>query len=117
MASAMAPFAYHVLHSEEADSFRLLSLLPGADDAPIECTLRHANRSDRNEPYEALSYMGRSDLEQRNHPEWLYISNHVQSRTGASKFERGERGLSSHAFRVGIDRLNNLLIIIALNNR
>jgi hypothetical protein len=56
MASPAAPFAYHALGYEEADSFRLLSLLPGDDNAPIECTLRHTMRTSPIEPYEALSY-------------------------------------------------------------
>jgi hypothetical protein len=56
MATSTAIFAYASLDSEQADSFRLLSLLPGLDNSPIECTLRHTRRSAPFQPYEALSY-------------------------------------------------------------
>jgi hypothetical protein len=56
MATSTAIFTYASLDSEQADSFRLLSLLPGLDNSPIECTLRHTRRSAPFQPYEALSY-------------------------------------------------------------
>jgi Heterokaryon incompatibility protein (HET) len=56
MATSTAIFAYASLDSKQADSFRLLSLLPGLNNSPIECTLRHTRRSAPFQPYEALSY-------------------------------------------------------------
>jgi hypothetical protein len=56
MATRADFFAYESLDSDQADSFRLLSLLPGEDDSPIECTLIHTRRSTPSQPYEALSY-------------------------------------------------------------
>ena len=56
MATSTTIFAYASLDSKQADSFRLLSLLPGLNNSPIECTLRHTRRSAPFQPYEALSY-------------------------------------------------------------
>jgi hypothetical protein len=56
MATSTAIFTYASLDSDQADSFRLLSLLPGLDNSPIECALRHTRRSAPFQPYEALSY-------------------------------------------------------------
>jgi Heterokaryon incompatibility protein (HET) len=56
MTSPTDQFAYRALNSEEADSFRLLNLLPGDDESPIQCELRHTRGSDTSHSYEALSY-------------------------------------------------------------
>jgi hypothetical protein len=49
-------FTYKPLDSEQGDSFRLLSLLPGFDNSPIEYILSLTRRSTLVQPYEALSY-------------------------------------------------------------
>jgi hypothetical protein len=56
MASIKCTFAYERLDSESAASFRLLSLLPGDYDSPLDCTLIHTQRGSQCQPYEALSY-------------------------------------------------------------
>jgi hypothetical protein len=56
MAAPVATFTYQSLNSEEGDSFRLLSLVPGDDDSPVECRLIHTRRGFQYHPYEALSY-------------------------------------------------------------
>jgi len=56
MASNECPFVYQRLDSEDRSSFRLLSLLPGDFDSPLDCTLTHTQRGSQCQPYEALSY-------------------------------------------------------------
>ena len=42
---------------EEADSFRLLKILPGQDATPIRCFIYHTSLSDAADEYTALSYV------------------------------------------------------------
>jgi hypothetical protein len=56
MASNECPFVYQRLDFEDTSSFRLLSLLPGDFDSPLDCTLTHTQRGSQCQPYEALSY-------------------------------------------------------------
>jgi hypothetical protein len=49
-------FVYSPLDTNDTDAFRLLKVLPGVWDAPIQCILIHHIRSAPRIPYEALSY-------------------------------------------------------------
>jgi hypothetical protein len=50
------PFVYEQLDATSPDAFRLLTLLPGLDGAPIECSLKADCWSNPRCVYEALSY-------------------------------------------------------------
>jgi hypothetical protein len=59
------PFVYEQLDATSADAFRLLTLLPGLDGAPIECSLKADSWSNPRCVYEALSYAWVIKMRQR----------------------------------------------------